>query len=120
MLKSPPGIRLQVVSGLFGVFLRVVETTIRQNSPDAPPGARFGAVAFVHRFGSYLNSHVHLYEIATDGVFSADAIALGTIRNSICVLPIRKFVRHTCLRDLKNTAILSFHCGIDIDSYLRR
>jgi len=42
----------EVVSGLLKVFLRAVETTIRQRSPDAPAGARFGAVAFVHRFGS--------------------------------------------------------------------
>lgn len=38
---------------------RMVETTVRQRSGDAPAGARFGAVAFVHRFGGYLNSHVH-------------------------------------------------------------
>jgi len=49
----------EVISGLLGVFLRAVETTIRQNSPDAPTGTRFDAVTFVHRFGSYLNSHVH-------------------------------------------------------------
>jgi hypothetical protein len=71
----------EVISGLLGVFLRAVETTIRQNSPDAPPGARWnryaipqgddGAVAFVHRFGSYLNSHVHFHVLVTDGVFSA-------------------------------------------------
>jgi hypothetical protein len=46
----------EVISGLLAIFLRAVETTIRQCSPGAPPGARFGAVAFVHRFGSYLNS----------------------------------------------------------------
>ena len=62
----------EVVSGLLGVFLRAVETTIRRCSPDAPAGARFGAVAFVHRFGSYLNSHVHFHVLVTDGVFSAD------------------------------------------------
>ncbi len=61
----------EVVSGLLGVFLRALETTLRQNSPDAPPGARFGAVAFIHRFGSYLNSHVHFHVLATDGVFAA-------------------------------------------------
>ncbi len=61
----------EVISGLLGVFLRAVETTVRQNSPDAPVGARFGAVAFVHRFGSYLNSHVHFHVLVTDGVFSA-------------------------------------------------
>ncbi len=62
----------EVVSGLLGVFLRAVETTVRQNSPDAPAGSRFGAVAFVHRFGSYLNSHVHFHVLVTDGVFSPD------------------------------------------------
>lgn len=49
----------EAVSGLLKVFLRAVETTIRQRSPGAPATARFGAVAFVHRFGSYLNSHIH-------------------------------------------------------------
>ncbi len=61
----------EVISGLLGAFLRAVETTIRQNSPDATSDARFGAVAFVHRFGSYLNSHVHFHVLVTDGVFSA-------------------------------------------------
>ena len=62
----------EVVSGLLVVFLRAVETTIRRRSPAAPPGARFGAIAFVHRFGSYLNSHVHFHVLVSDGVFSAD------------------------------------------------
>jgi len=62
----------EVISGLLGVFLRAVETTVRQNSPDAPIRARFGAVAFVHRFGSYLNSHAHFHVLVTDGVFSGD------------------------------------------------
>jgi len=60
-----------VVSGLLKVFLRAVETTVRRCSPAAPAGARFGAVAFVHRFGSYLNSHVHFHVLVTDGVFSS-------------------------------------------------
>jgi hypothetical protein len=58
------------LNGLLGVFLRALETTLRQRSPDAPAGARFGAVVFVHRFGSYLNSHVHFHVLVTDGVFS--------------------------------------------------
>jgi hypothetical protein len=53
-------------------FLRAVETTLRQRSPGAPADARFGAVAFVHRFGNYLNSHVHFHVLVTDGVFSGD------------------------------------------------
>jgi len=62
----------EVVSGLLQVFLRAVETTVRRRSPDAPNGARFGAVAYVHRFGSFLNSHVHYHILVTDGVFSKD------------------------------------------------
>jgi hypothetical protein len=62
----------EVIAGLLRVFLRAVETTLRQRSPGAPPGARFGAMAFVHRFGSYLNSHVHFHVLVTDGVFSGD------------------------------------------------
>ena len=54
------------------MFLRTVETPIRQRSPGALPCARFGSVAFVHRFGSSLVSHVHFHVLVTDGVFSAD------------------------------------------------
>ncbi len=58
------------MSGLLRVFLRAVETTIRRRSPDAPPDARFAAVAFVHRFGSYLNSHVHFHVLLNNaGIF---------------------------------------------------
>jgi hypothetical protein len=49
----------EALSGVLRVFLRALETTLRQCSPGAPADARFGAVAFVHRFGSYLDSHVH-------------------------------------------------------------
>ena len=62
-----------VVSGLLGIFLRAVETTVARQSPGAAAGARFGAVAFVHRSGSYLNPHVHYHVLVTDGVFSRGA-----------------------------------------------
>jgi ribosomal protein S27E len=41
----------EVVDGLLRIFLRAIETMLHRCSPDAPPEARFGAVAFVHRFG---------------------------------------------------------------------
>jgi hypothetical protein len=63
----------EVISGLLAIFMRAVETTIRQRSPGAPADARYGAVAFVHRFGNSLNSHVHFHVLVTDGVFSAGA-----------------------------------------------
>ena len=61
----------EVAGGLLRVFLRAVESTLHKRSPGAPRSARFGAVAFVHRFGSFLNSHVHYHVLVTDGVFSA-------------------------------------------------
>jgi hypothetical protein len=62
----------EAASGLLRVFLRAVETAVRRTCPDAPPGSRYGAVAFVHRFGDALNSHVHYHVLVTDGVFSDD------------------------------------------------
>jgi len=93
----------EVISGLLGVFLRAVETTIRQNSPEAPTGARFGAVAFVHRFGSYLNSHVHFHVIVTDGVFSADADDTAVFHPALHLdqtdyLSVQQKMRHRGLR----------------------
>ncbi len=62
----------EAASGLLRVFLRAVETAVRRSCPGAPQGSRFGAVAFVHRFGDALNSHVHFHVVVTDGVFSDD------------------------------------------------
>ena len=66
----------EMIAGLLRVFLRAVETTLHQRSPGAPPGARFGAVAFVHRFGSYLNGHVHFHvPVPADGAAGPGAAA---------------------------------------------
>jgi hypothetical protein len=42
-------------------FLRAVAQCLRAHSPGAGPAARLGAVAFIHRFGSTLNTHLHLH-----------------------------------------------------------
>lgn len=46
-----------------GVFLRVIAQSLQTHSPGAAnvPKAtlHIGAVAFIHRFGSCLNGHVH-------------------------------------------------------------
>jgi Transposase zinc-binding domain/Putative transposase len=58
-----------VVSSVLHLFLRVVEETLRQSSPGAGSEALFGAVSFLHRFGSALNPHVHFHCAVIDGVF---------------------------------------------------
>jgi len=43
------------------LFVRAVEQTLRAHSAGAGPAARLGAVAFIHRFGSALNAHLHFH-----------------------------------------------------------
>jgi len=61
----------QLTGKVLGVFLRAVETRLRQRCPDAPGAARFGGVSFVQRFGDALNPHTHFHSCLIDGVFSA-------------------------------------------------
>jgi hypothetical protein len=50
----------------------VVEQCLRAHSPGAGTSARLGAVAFIHRFGSTLNAHLHFHCVVIDGVFASD------------------------------------------------
>jgi hypothetical protein len=51
------------------IFLSVVERCLREQCPGCPADARIGAVAFIHRFGSSLNEHIHFHCCVIDGVF---------------------------------------------------
>ena len=51
------------------IFLREVERCLREHSPGCDTQARIGAVAFIHRFGSSLNEHVHFHCCIVDGTF---------------------------------------------------
>jgi hypothetical protein len=55
------------------LFLRGAKSCLRAHSPGSSPAARLGAVAFVHRFGSTLNPHLHFHCVVVDGVFDAAA-----------------------------------------------
>jgi hypothetical protein len=50
------------------LFLRAVESCLRTHSPGSSPAARLGAVAFIHRFGSSLNAHLHFHCVVIDSV----------------------------------------------------
>jgi len=95
------------------LFLRVVEQCLRAHSPGSGPAARLGAVAFIHRFGSALNAHLHFHCVVIDGVFGATATggvvfhaATGLEANAIAQVqaPVRRrllrvFVRRGLLPD---------------------
>jgi hypothetical protein len=62
-----------VLNMVLRIFLRVIAQTLQTHSPGAAHVDRaalhIGAVAFIHRFGSSLNGHVHFHVCALDGVF---------------------------------------------------
>lgn len=60
-----------LVNPVLGIFLQEVEKALLSCSPDAPAGARLGAVTLVHRFGSALNANLHFHCCVIDGMFSA-------------------------------------------------
>jgi hypothetical protein len=55
------------------IFLRVIAQSLSANCPGAADvnkaAQHIGAVAFIHRFGSSLNGHVHFHVCVVDGVF---------------------------------------------------
>ena len=73
------------------LFLRAVEQTLRAHSAGAGPASRLGAVAFIHRFGSALNPHLHFHCCVLDGVFAP--AATGGIAS---VGPWRRVVGERC------------------------
>ena len=67
------------------LFLHAVEQTLWAHSADAGPTARLGAIAFIHRFGSTLNAHLHSRCVIIGGVFEpapADAATYSRGRRS--------------------------------------
>ena len=62
-----------VLNMVLRIFLRVIAQSLQAHSPGAASGdnssLHIGAVAFIHRFGSSLNGHVHFHVCVVDGVF---------------------------------------------------
>ena len=83
-----------VLNMVLRIFLRVIAQSLQTHSPGAAnvdkATLHIGAVAFIHRFGSSLNAHVHFHVCVVDGVFEAlaDADALPQMPKSS--QPIRK------------------------------
>jgi hypothetical protein len=95
------------------LFLRLVEPCLRAHSPGSGPTARLGAVAFIHRFGSSLNPHLHFHCVVIDGVFDSaatggviftaatglDANAIADVQACVRRRLLRVFVRRGLLSD---------------------
>ena len=93
------------------LFLRAVEQALQAHSADAGPTARLGAVAFIHRFGSALNAHLHFHCVVLDGVFAStptggvifhpatgiDAPAIAAVQAAVRERLLQSFVRRGLL-----------------------
>jgi hypothetical protein len=92
------------------LFLRAVESCLRAHSPGSGPAARLGAVAFIHRFGSTLNPHLHFHCAVIEGVFEPaaggvvfhaatglDATAITQVQAQVRRRLLRVFVRRGLL-----------------------
>ena len=60
------------------ILLRAVERALRAHSPGCSVAARLGAVAFIHRFGSARNEHLHFHCCIRDGVVASAGGGGGT------------------------------------------
>jgi len=66
-----------VLNSVLHIFLRVIAQSLQAHCSGAAQvdkrALHIGAVAFIHRFGSSLNEHVHFHVCVVDGVFEVAA-----------------------------------------------
>jgi len=123
-----------VLGMVLRIFLRVIAQTLQTHSSGAAnvdkATLHIGAVAFIHRFGSSLNEHVHFHVCAVDGVFEevaggvmfhpaigidADAVAhvQATLRRRI----LRAFVGRGLLEGFDAKEMRAYrHSGFSVDT----
>lgn len=117
------------------LFLRAVEQCLRAHSPGSRPAARLGAVAFIHRFGSSLNAHLHFHCVVIDGVFAPapandavfhaasglDATAITQVQAQVQRRLLRVFVRRGLLpaNDAQAMAHWDHGGGFSVDGSVR-
>jgi len=117
------------------LFLRVVEQHLRAHSPGSGPAARLGVVAFIHRFGSTLNAHLHFHCVVIDGVFDSaatggvvchaaaglDAPAFAAVQACVRARLLRVFVRRGLLpaADAQAMAQWEHGGGFSVDGSVR-
>ncbi len=74
----------EVVSGLLGIFLRAVETTIPQRSPDAPVGSIGMVILMIWRFTRWIAPPTQVVETA-----GPSGVIMQLLTEAPAVLPAR-------------------------------
>ena len=122
-----------VLNMVLRIFLRVITQTLQTHSPGPAHVDRaalhIGAIAFIHRFGSSLNGHVHFHVCAVDGVFEdgagivfhpASAIDEAAVAQVQAVLRrriLRAFVGRGLMEQADAKEMLAYqHSGFSVDA----
>ena len=132
-----------VLNMVLRIFLRVIAQSLQSNCPGAAQVYRaalhIGAVAFIHRFGSSLNGHVHFHVCAVDGVFeevagdtdaqssppgivfhlasAIDATAVAQVQADLRRRILRAFVGRGLLESCDAKDMLAYqHSGFSVDA----
>jgi hypothetical protein len=115
------------------IFLRVIAQSLSANCPSAADvnkaAQHIGAVAFIHRFGSSLNGHVHFHVCAVDGVFeevpgivfhparAIDETAVAQVQATLRKRILRAFVGRGLLESCDAKEMLGYqHSGFSVDA----
>ena len=114
------------------IFLRVIAQSLQAHSPGAArvdkAALHIGAIAFIHRFGSSLNEHVHFHVCVIDGVFEAtesgvtlhpiigiDAAAVAQVQATLRRRILRAFVGRGLLESFEAKEMLAYqHSGFSV------
>jgi hypothetical protein len=132
-----------VLNMVLRIFLRVIAQSLQAHSPGAANADKaalhIGAVAFIHRFGSSLNEHVHFHVCVVDGVFEEvagntdvqasspgvifhpatgiDADAVALVQTDLRRRILRAFVGRGLLESFEAKEMLGYqHSGFSVDA----
>jgi hypothetical protein len=135
-----------VLGMVLRIFLRVIAQSLQTHSPGAAQvdkaAQHIGAIAFIHRFGSSLNQHVHFHVCVVDGVIEAvagegdadvppapapsvifhpasaiDADAVAQVQTTLQKRILRAFVARGLLESCDAKDMLAYtHSGFSVDA----
>ena len=137
-----------VLNTVLRIFLRVIAQPLQAHSPGTAntdkATSHIGVLAFIHRFGSSLNEHVHFHLCVVYGVFedipgdgvagaacvkpaalgvvflpasSIEADAVAQAQATLCRRILRAFVGHGLLHSFEAQEMLAYkHSGFSVDA----
>jgi len=122
-----------VLNMVLRIFLRVIAQSLSANCPGTAEvnkaAQHIGAIAFIHRFGSSLNGHVHFHVCVVDGVFeegpgivfhpasAVDETAVAQVQTVLRRRILRAFVGRGLIESCDAKEMLGYqHSGFSVDA----